>query len=637
MDSIRGMTKIKTVIAQMEVIPARPDLNYNKMCQIISDAKNEKADLVIFPELCISGYLIGDMWEETSFIYDCINYGELVRELSTGITIVFGNVAYNGGNGNDGRLSKVNALFVAQDCQWKPMVKGLNINYQPKALLPNYREFEEARYFTSFVELANNVYNIDIKDLYNLVDIKGYKVGFTICEDGWDQDYQVKPMKILTDLGAELLINISCSPFTQGKNNSRDRVFGHHSFEKVPVIYCNAVGLQNNGKTIYAFDGNSALYGTFGYNILEHSSFEEKFHVVEFPSEDYYGKENKAKYNTIRNKNIDGIEEIYNALKYGIKQYSRQSGIDRVVIGISGGVDSAVAAALYVDALGPDNVMLVNMPSRFNSETTKTIASQIANNLGCYYTVIPIENSVNLTKNQVNSALITGGPSEVKLELSDFNMENVQSRDRSSRILAAVASAWNGVFTNNGNKTEATVGYCTIYGDTCGFLAALGDVWKLDIYNLATYINSNNATNIIPPKVFEIVASAELSDNQSVDDGEGDPLIYWYHDALFRSWIEYWNRANITDIAIWYSEGILEEKLGLDKKITDIFSTPQEFFNDLERWWKLFRGMGIAKRIQSPPVLAVSRRAFGFDYRESLNSGYIGRKYYEIKSDFLSK
>ena len=641
---VRGQKQLKIAIGQMEVIPARPDLNFAKIQRLVVDAKNEKAELLVLPELCLSGYLIGDMWEEESFIDDCDYYGEEIRRLADGIAIAFGNVTTVDGYGHDGRVRKVNALFVAQNRRWETMCNKIGITYQPKALLPNYREFEEPRHFMSFIEVAREIYNQDVKELYKPIRIGSYDIGFTICEDGWDQDYETKPMKILGDAGADILINLSCSPYTRGKNDSRDRVFGNHArTNNVPVIYCNAVGLQNNGKTIYTFDGSSVVYNVYGEKLIELGSFNDTLQCIDLPCENSYNRDYKYSELEIEEWLDTGIPEVYNALKYGVKKYCEQSGLKRVVIGISGGIDSAVVAGLYVDVLGPENVMLVNMPSRFNSDTTKSIAKSIADSLQCLYTTIPIEESIGHTKEQIDGLMVSrmGYATGSVLQLSNFNMENVQARDRSSRILAAVASAWGAVFTNNGNKTEATVGYCTIYGDVAGFLAVLGDIWKEDVYALGRHINKVFGYTVIPEETFNIAASAELSADQGIDEGEGDPLVYWYHDALFRTWVERWNRCNIVDVAKWYRDGTLLMNLGVSVKRADDFNqrfpTAEAFFEDLERWWKLFRGMGLAKRVQAPPILAISRRAYGFDYREALNTAYIGREYYQIKEEFLSK
>ena len=640
----RGQKQIKIAIGQMEVIPARPDLNFKKIEEQVAKAKEQDAELLVLPELCLSGYLIGDMWEEESFIDDCDYYGEQVRRLADGITIAYGNVTHIGGYGHDGRARKVNAVFVAQNRKWLTMCDRTGIQYQPKALLPNYREFEEPRHFMSFNEYSETIFNRSAEELYQPIEIGGYKIGFTICEDGWDRDYEIKPMKILGDKGADILINLSCSPYTRGKNKSRDRVFGDHArANNVPVVYCNAVGLQNNGKTIYTFDGSSVVYNVYGQKLIDLGPFNEDLKTISLPSWECYDRSYLYDVDVVSEWLDTGIPEVYEALRYGVKEYCKQSGLKRVVIGISGGIDSAVAAALYVDALGSENVMLVNMPSRYNSDTTKSIAESIATSLECLYTVIPIEQSIQHTKEQIDELMVIrkGHNSGHLLKLSDFNMENVQARDRSSRILAAVASAWGAVFTNNGNKTEATVGYATLYGDVAGFMAVLGDLWKEDVYRIGEYINTIFGRVVIPKETFTIAASAELSADQGIGEGEGDPLVYWYHDALFRAWVERWNRCNITDIAKWYRDGVLLSELGLDIKYKEefdkLFPTPQVFFEDLERWWKLFKGMGLAKRVQAPPILAISRRAYGFDYREALNTGYIGREYYQIKENILSK
>lgn len=644
-DSIRGVQPINVSVAQMEVIPARPDLNFKTIKKIISAAKKDKVDLLVLPELCLSGYLIGDMWEEQSFVYDCEYYGQEICRLSDNIAIAFSNVVTVNTRANDGRIMKLNAVFIAENRRFRDMC-GNHLTFQPKALLPNYREFEEPRHFTGIKEYFDLEYeNIEIKDIYTPVEIGGFNIGFNICEDGWDYDYELSPMSMLVENGAQLLINLSCSPYTKGKNDSRDKVFAGHAREhKVPVVYCNSIGLQNNGKTIYTFDGSSVIYDHMG-NVKAHlKSFSEGKINFLFPSEVLVKRDSEYDYNYTMSKKPE-ISDMYDAILYGTKKYCEQSGIKRVVIGISGGIDSAVAAGIYVDALGADNVMLVNMPSKYNSDTTKSIAESIANNLNCLYTVIPIQESVTHTQEQVNNAKlkVLGNytSDDINITLSDFDMENVQARDRSSRILSAVSSAWNAVFTNNGNKTETTVGYATLYGDVAGFMANLADVWKTDVYKLGKEINHRAGRDIIPKKTFEIEASAELSDTQGVEEGQGDPLKYWYHDKLFATWIERWNRYNISDIARLYQDGLLTETLGLNEpetiKFNDMFAKPEDFFNDLEMWWKRFRGIALAKRIQAPPVLAVSKRAYGFDYRESLNSGYIGREYYQIKEDFLSK
>jgi NAD+ synthase (glutamine-hydrolysing) len=240
---------------------------------------------------------------------------------------------------------------------------------------------------------------------------------------------------------------------------------------------------------------------------------------------------------------------------------------------------------------------------------------------------------------QINGLTIKtiDGKMEQKLTLSGFMQENIQARDRSSRILAALASAFGGAFTCNANKSEMTVGYTTIYGDLGGYLAPISDLWKGEVYELAEYLNQEIFhREFIPCGSIDIVPSAELSENHNVDEGKGDPLIYPYHDRLFQSWVEWWNRATPEEILTWYAEGSLAKKLGFDGKISDIFPTAAEFIADLERWWNLYQGMGVAKRIQAPPVLAVKRRAFGFDHREAQMAPHYTQKYKILKKSIDS-
>ena len=207
-------------------------------------------------------------------------------------------------------------------------------------------------------------------------------------------------------------------------------------------------------------------------------------------------------------------------------------------------------------------------------------------------------------------------------------------------LLAALAASFGGVFSCNTNKAELTVGYGTLYGDIAGFLAVIGDLWKEDVYALGNHLNTEvYGRELIPGGIFEVMPSAELSAEQAVDQGKGDPLIYPYHDRLFFSWVQKWNRATPEEILGWYLEGSLKENLGLSANV-DLkkhFPTPQAFIADLERWWNLYNGIGVAKRVQAPPVLAVSSRAFGYDHREFLGRSTYTQRYLELKKKLLEK
>ncbi len=390
-----------------------------------------------------------------------------------------------------------------------------------------------------------------------------------------------------------------------------------------PLIYVNSVGIQNTGKTIYTYDGNSKVYNSRGEIVKCLPPFAETLEIIDTPEIDNLP--------ALPAQNEKPVAQIYRALNFGVKNFLQQIHMSKIVIGISGGIDSAVAAALYTKILGAENVLLVNMPSVFNSETTRHLSEQLAKNLGCKYAVVTIQNSVDSTIRQLELTPVTflANYSTEDIQISSLVRENLQARDRSARVLATLAAVYGGGFTCNANKAESTIGYATMYGDSAGVLAATADLWKFQVYELAQYLNAEiYGREVIPQGIIDIVPSAELSDAQNVDEGKGDPLHYDYHDYLFRAFVE----ENLTpeDILNFYIEKNLEEKIGCAEGLVQkYFPTAEDFIADLEKWWKQFQGIAVAKRIQAPPLIAVSVRPFG-SFTEPQNAPHFTKKYFAL-------
>ena len=693
---------IRIAFGQIQVHPGDPATNFQSMMQAINYAKAVSTDILIFPELCLSGYMIGDLWDQVPFINDCLYYGdEIVKATAnTNLTIIFGNVGIDEHLRNlDGSLRKYNALYVAS--------KGQLVSnpFQPypftiKTLLPCYRYFNEPRHFTSANVVAKER-NLPLSDINQPLTISTRHGAFTIapviCEDSWDTHYPDCPTSLMVESAKakgqhiDLTVNCSSSPYTIHKQEQRHALFSAQAKRyNTPIAYTNHVGIQNNGKNICIYDGCSTLYDVNGSVVEEVPAFENTVRPTLLKDTlwqplSHTSNDSDNTYGTVPNY----IPTLFKALQYGIRQFLAQTGIKNIVIGASGGIDSALNAALYSTVLPLENLYLVNMPSRYNSDMTKDFAYQLAQNIGCHYGVFPIEEGVNTTVVQLESQPFTKFPLKTSghvhkhtpaddstisnsttdaicesqqtttnyteqthvdtnldtitfLQLSTLAKENIQARDRSSRILAGIASAVNGAFTCNGNKTEFTVGYATMYGDLAGFLAATGDVWKTDVYALARYMNEYIfKREVIPQGSIDVVPSAELSDAQDVTQGLGDPLQYEYHDCLFRAFVEGTphtlphQRLTPEDILCTYEKGTLEYLLGLPQLVSHYFTSTEQFINDLERWWKSFNGLAVAKRIQSPPLFLVSERAFGTDLSESQLKPYFSRTYHIIKERVL--
>ena len=689
---------IRIAFGQIQVHPGDPATNFQSMMHAINYAKAVSTDILIFPELCLSGYMVGDLWDQVPFINDCLYYGdEIVKATAnTNLTIIFGNVGIDERLRNlDGSLRKYNALYVASKGQ---LVSNPSQPYPftIKTLLPCYRYFNEPRHFTS-ANIVAKERNLPLSDINQPLTICTRQGEFTIapviCEDSWDTHYPDYPTSLMVDSAKvkgqhiDLIVNCSSSPYTIHKQEQRHALFSAQAKQyNTPIAYTNHVGIQNNGKNICIYDGCSTLYDVNGSVVEEVPAFENTVRPT-LLKDTVWQPQPTVSLQTESTPTY--IPTLFKALQYGIRQFLAQTGIKKIVIGASGGIDSALNAALYSTVLAPENLYLVNMPSRYNSDMTKDLAYQLAQNIGCHYGVFPIEEGVNATIAQLEGQTFTKSPLKASghvhkhtladdatisnsttdticesqqfttnhteqthvdtdldtttfLQLSTLAKENIQARDRSSRILAGIASAVNGAFTCNGNKTEFTVGYATMYGDLAGFLAVTGDVWKTDVYALARYMNEYIfKREVIPQGSIDVVPSAELSDAQDVTQGLGDPLQYEYHDCLFRAFVEGTphtlphQRLTPEDILCAYEKGTLEHLLGLSHPVSHYFTSTDQFINDLERWWKSFNGLAVAKRIQSPPLFLVSERAFGTDLSESQLKPYFSRTYHIIKERVL--
>ncbi|MGV8151680.1 MAG: NAD(+) synthase [Candidatus Nanoarchaeia archaeon] len=659
---------VKFALAQMKVVPGKPDINVENMLKFIENAKKEKVDVIAFPEMCIGGYLLGDKWLSEEYCLDLMDYNETIKNASEGITIIYGNVYLDNNESivkrskkksihpnKDGRVRKYNAVYIYKDK--KEVLRNIKNNILPqgidiKTLHPNYRIFDDERYFFSLQDVAKDL-NVELKELCTPFEIeinnKKIKLGLEICEDLWCQDYRlnsqaINKSKFLIENGAEYIINISASPWTFGKNNARDRrveFLKQDSKYFVPFFYVNCTGVQNNGKNIVTFDGGSTIYNKEAKPImLSKCAYEEELIIIQDKELDKKPEKRIEK---------DKIHQKYEALIHGISSIKDMIGLKeypKVVMGLSGGIDSSVVAALLVKAIGKENVIGVNLPTKYNSQKTKDAAKFLAQALGIKYEIIPIENLVNENIKLLENADIY----KDNQKLSTLNIENIQAKIRGTSILSNLSAKYNGIFTNNGNKDEVFLGYATLYGDVGGAFSPIGDLTKIEVVELAKFLNKEIfkkeiiPSTLIPDKLWnfnkdQIQPSAELKEKQI------DPMKFIYHCALVDMFTDY---KKITPVQImqWYLEGSLHNHIDLYLK--DIYSEeiglklmqrwnlfdPKEFVNDLE-WFSDQLDKNVFKRIQSPPIIITSKSSFGYDIRESILPVHRSKTYNELKEKIL--
>lgn len=623
-------------LVQMEVRPGRPDLNATRMLGLISQARESGAEVVVFSELCLSGYLIGDLWEVDALVEDYASYSEQIRRASQGLVVLFGNVVVDSSRiGEDGRRRKYNAVCVCADGQYvaRPgLPPGLPDGVQPKTLHPNYRFFDDDRHFYSLRKLAQaqgcSVYDWMVPFEVPMRDGSRFRFGVQLCEDIWCQDYGYEQevldtLKIYHQRDAQTVFNLSSSPWTWQKGDKRNRVVRDIlSRSPLPFFYVNQIGAQNNGKNIIVFDGDTTAYAPDGEILQRARPWEEQILLTRRPQSPAPAQ--------------GEVEAVYGALLTGLRHLDHiRGGENKFLVALSGGIDSSVVACLLVQAFGAERVFALNMPTRFNAAITQDNARHLSQVLGIDYLSLPIQGLYQEVATQIKAAEFARGPGEYT-RLVD---ENIQARIRFSDIMAGMAAKYGLLFTNNGNKTEVALGYCTLYGDVAGAVAPIADLYKVQIFALARYLNEQVfGAEIIPENILSgaTVPSAELSEAQDVTKGLGDPIKYGYHDALLRQLIEY--RQHPADVLQWFLDGVLFERLGWKDEIRfrGYFPTAAAWVEDLE-WVERQLRISYFKRIQAPPIIVLSKRAFGFDLRETQTPEYEIRRYRELKEQVLQR
>jgi NAD+ synthase (glutamine-hydrolysing) len=545
---------MKIAIAQINSTIADFRGNAEKILAFTRAAKEKKAELVVFPELALCGYPPMDLLDQDKYVDECLkNLRILQHELPSDIGVIVGYIDRN-------REATGKPLVNAASLLWENSI----VFSQGKTLLPTYDVFDEARYFQPASRRS-------------VFRFKGVQIGIAICEDVWwelerheGERYPVDPVSELLNQGARLVIVPSASPFYSGKPAIRKNLCaGISRASGVPVVYANMVG----GNDSLIFDGQSMYLSSSGECQAVGKAFEEDLLIVDMeksaaPAGFPYGK----------------YEELMHALVLGIRDYCAKCGFSRVHLGLSGGIDSALVAVLATMAMGKGNVTAFSLPSRYSSEHSKSDAETLAERLGVRLVSVPIETAFSSALSAL-SPVFGDKP-------ADATEENLQARIR-GLFLMAYANKFNSVLLNTGNKSELATGYCTLYGDMCGSLAVIGDLFKTEVYALCAEINSRYG--YIPESTITKPPSAELKPDQT-DQDTLPP--YAVLDDILRDYII--NNLSQEELSAKGHEKALVQRV------------------------LMMMGKAEYKRRQAPPVLKVSEKAFGMGRRIP-----IARKFYE--------
>jgi NAD+ synthetase len=542
---------MKIFLCQLNPIVGALEYNFQKILDGYKKGIEQGADLIIYPELFLLGYPPQDLVEKKEFRESVKKYINKIASLTNSTGLLFGAITEDDDNiGTDIHNSAI--LCFDGKVQF----------IQHKTLIPNYDVFDEMRYFDPAKEVK-------------VFEFKNEKLGISICEDIWnDADYWYKrrytkdPVNDLIKQGASILINISASPYSYGKRtNRKDMLSSLCRNDNLPLIYCCCVA----GQTELIFDGGSMCFDKKGKLVKLGKSYQEDF--ILFDTEESYDE--------IINCESFFEEEVYNALVFGLREYCQKEGFKKVIVGLSGGIDSALVTCIATEALGKENVNVLLLPSKYSSEGSVNDSMKLCENLGIEFKLISIQEIVDCSLNNFEKSGLT---------YNSIAEENIQARIRGN-LLMAYSNSYNNLLLSTGNKSELAVGYTTLYGDMCGGLSVIGDVYKTDVYRLASYINREK--EIIPKEIINKPPSAELKPNQK-DQDTLPP--YDILDRILRMYLE----ENKEEIEISELIGNAE----LVRKVLRMVDN-NEF-----------------KRKQAPPVLRVSQKAFGYGRRYPIVQGW---------------
>ena len=585
------MRTLRLALAQINTTVGDIEGNAAKVQDWLQQARDAQADLVLFPEMTLTGYPPEDLLLKPDFIAAARRALDDLLPATTGLTVTLGLPIAN-------HYDLFNTAAVLQ--------QGRLLGLYHKHYLPNYGVFDENRYFGAGEQTP-------------LFELGADRVGVSICEDIW---YPGGPPQWQALLGAELLLNISASPYARGKGAVRERMIATRAADNVAfVAYCNLVGGQDE----LVFDGRSLIYGPDGGLLARGPMFDEALIVADIDLDEVFRRrlhdpryrqsrenlraleEQGEEFYVVRGEGVsqglaqarpartsaiapalDPMGEVYQALVTGTRDYVHKNGFGQVVLGLSGGIDSALTAAIAVDALGPENVVGVSMPSRFSSEHSKSDARQLAENLGIRYLTVPIEGPFQAMLEALN------GPPDHPFRGTDFNVaeENIQARLRGV-ILMALSNKFGWMLLSTGNKSENAVGYATLYGDMAGGFAVIKDVPKTLVWELARWRNDQAGRALIPENIITKPPSAELRPEQ-LDTDSLPP--YEILDVILEMYIEE-DRSPEEIVAAGYDRALVERIIRMVDR--------NEY-----------------KRRQAAPGVKITMRAFGRDRRLPITNRY---------------